>query len=171
MGTPKQKNHKYRISESAVGKILTSVMEMTRKSEIAPSQFHDFMFATLNYIESEEAPSPDANVNPEKWLVIKEMVDRAARRSKAARERAARRRSLISSSSTSVSELVPENHPGGVGSGYETTKAVNRKDREEENKYYQEQTRLLRKEAEMKRWQQQSVVDYMRETYGSSRGY
>ncbi len=169
MGTTKQKIHKYRISENAVGKILTSVMEMTRKSEIAPSQFHDFMFATLNYIESEEAPSPDANVNPEKWAVIKEKIDRAARRSKAARERAARRRSLISSSATSVSELVAKDHLGGAGSGHETAGAVNLRDREAENKYYQEKTRLLREEAEMKRRQQQSVVDYMRETYGSLR--
>lgn len=98
-------NYKYRISNAAVGKVLTTVMSMTRTSEIASSQFHDMMFATLNYIESETLPDPAANINPLKWQVIKEMIDKAARRSKAARERAAKRRqSLIASSRHEVGE-------------------------------------------------------------------
>lgn len=98
-------NHKYRISNAAVGKVLTTVMDMTRTSEIAPSQFHDMMFATLNYIESETAPEPTANINPLKWQIIKEMIDKAARRSKAARERAAKRRqSLIAASRHEVGD-------------------------------------------------------------------
>ena len=93
------KTHKYRISNAAVGKILTQVMEMTRSSEISPAQFHDTMFAALNYIEGETEPEPTSNINPQKWQLVKEQIDKAARRSKAARERAARRRqSLISSS-------------------------------------------------------------------------
>lgn len=109
--------HKYRISNAAVGKVLTTVMDMTRTSEIAPSQFHDMMFATLNYIESETAPEPTANINPLKWQIIKEMIDKAARRSKAARERAAKRRqSLIAASRHEVGESAsgstsPQSHP------------------------------------------------------------
>ncbi len=80
-------------------------MSMTRTSEIALSQFHDMMFAALNYIESETVPEPTANINPLKWQVIKDMIDKAARRSKAARERAAKRRqSLIASSRHEVGE-------------------------------------------------------------------
>lgn len=95
------KTHKYRISNAAVGKILTQVMEMTRSSEISAAQFHDTMFAALNYIEGEIEPEPTSNINPEKWQVVKEQIDKSARRSKAARERAARRRqSLISSART-----------------------------------------------------------------------
>lgn len=102
-------NYKYRISNAAVGKVLTAVMTMTRTSEIAPSQFHDMMFATLNYIESETVPEPTANINPLKWQVIKEMIDKAARRSKAARERAAKRRqSLIASSRHEVGESLSD---------------------------------------------------------------
>ncbi len=102
-------NYKYRISNAAVGKILTAVMTMTRSSEIATSQFHDMMFATLNYIESETAPEPTANINPLKWQIIKEMIDKAARRSKAARERAAKRRqSLIASSRHEVGESLSD---------------------------------------------------------------
>lgn len=95
------KTHKYRISNAAVGKILTQVMEMTRSSEISAAQFHDTMFAALNYIEGEIEPEPTSNINPEKWQVVKVQIDKSARRSKAARERAARRRqSLISSART-----------------------------------------------------------------------
>lgn len=95
------KTHKYRISNAAVGKILTQVMEMTRSSEISTAQFHDTMFAALNYIEGEIEPEPTSNINPMKWQVVKEQIDKAARRSTAARERAARRRqSLISSART-----------------------------------------------------------------------
>lgn len=102
---PPPPNHKYRISNAAVGKVLTTIMSMTRTSEIAPSQFHDMMFAALNYIESETVPEPTANINPLKWQIIKEMIDKAARRSKAARERAAKRRqSLIASSRHEVGE-------------------------------------------------------------------
>lgn len=102
------KTHKYRISEAAAGKILIKVMEMTRKSEISPAQFHDTMFAALNYIEAEVNPDMTANINPIKWHDIKEQIDKSARRSKAARERAARRRqSLIASSRHEVSEYTP----------------------------------------------------------------
>ncbi len=101
------KTHKYRISEAAAGKILIKVMEMTRKSEISPAQFHDTIFAALNYIEAEVNPAPTANINPLKWQDIKGQIDKAARRSKAARERAARRRSLIASSRHEVSEYTP----------------------------------------------------------------
>ncbi len=101
------KTHKYRISEAAAGKILIRVMEMTRKSEISPAQFHDTIFAALNYIEAEANPDSTANINPAKWQDIKGQIDKAARRSKAARERAARRRSLIASSRHEVSEYAP----------------------------------------------------------------
>ena len=101
------KTHKYRISEAAAGKILIKVMEMTRKSEISPAQFHDTIFAALNYIEAEANPDSTANINPAKWQDVKGHIDKAARRSKAARERAARRRqSLIASSRHEVSEYV-----------------------------------------------------------------
>lgn len=83
--------NKYRISNAAVGRILTAVMEMNRSSEFDPSQFHHMMYATLTYIETEEQPLASANINPLKWQIIKEMVDKAARRSKAARERWAQR--------------------------------------------------------------------------------
>ncbi|MDE6858829.1 MAG: hypothetical protein K2J65_00245 [Duncaniella sp.] len=99
------KPHKYRISEAAVGKILTRVMEMTRSSEISPEQFHDTMFATLNYIESEEEPSGTSKINPQKWHIIKEQIDKSARRSKSARERAIRRRQSISAT---ASNLAPQ---------------------------------------------------------------
>lgn len=93
------KPHKYRISEAAVGKILTRVMEMTRTSEISPEQFHDTMFATLNYIESEEEPTGASNINPQIWDIIKVQID------KSARERAMRRRQSISAT---ASNLAPQ---------------------------------------------------------------
>ena len=105
------KTHKYRISEAAAGKILIKVMEMTRSSEISPEQFHDTMFAALNYIEAEVNPDPTANINPIKWQDIKERIDKSARRSKAARERAARRRqSVVASAAHTVAESYPETH-------------------------------------------------------------
>ncbi|MDE6860132.1 MAG: hypothetical protein K2J65_06950 [Duncaniella sp.] len=109
------KTHKYRISDAAVGKILTRIMEMTRSAEISSEQFHDTMFAALNYIEGEVEPSKNDNINREKWQSVKELIDKSARRSKAARERAARRRqSLITSSHQEVGESFSENqspHP------------------------------------------------------------
>lgn len=99
------KPHKYRISEAAVGKILTRVMEMTRSSEISPEQFHDTMFATLNYIESEEEPTVASNINPQIWDIIKEQIDKSARRSKSARERAMRRPRSITAT---ASNLTPQ---------------------------------------------------------------
>lgn len=100
------KAHKYRISDAAVGKILTRVMEMTRSSEISPEQFHDTMFAVLNYIEEETEPSRSADINPQKWQLLKEQIDKSARRSRAARERAARRSSLIAASRREVRECL-----------------------------------------------------------------
>lgn len=109
------KTHKYRISDAAVGKILTRIMEMTRSAEISSEQFHDTMFAALNYIEGEVEPSKNDNINREKWQSVKDLIDKSARRSKAARERAARRRqSLITSSHREVGESFSENqspHP------------------------------------------------------------
>lgn len=45
--------HKYRISDTAVGKILTDIIISSKNNEISHKQFHDLMLAAYSYIESD----------------------------------------------------------------------------------------------------------------------
>ncbi len=83
----------YRIGNAAMGRILSTVMEMERQSMMRKEHFHDTIFAVYNRtVSADFEPDKGACINRAVYDKMAVEVDKAARRSAAARAAALRRK-------------------------------------------------------------------------------